>query len=106
MTADPADCSFQFNPTGTLKFTNSCDVAKAQLQRTSVNYETVPGPAGSVAEIKVGDTVVTSFNAATNAAAIKAATEALDNRQGRDGPGRHRCGPGRARQGKGRQDRV
>ena len=77
VTADPADCSFQFNPTGTLKFTNSCDVAKAQLQRTSVNYETVPGPAGSVAEIKVGDTVVPSFNAAANAAAIKAATDAL-----------------------------
>ena len=78
VTADPADCSFQFNPTGTLKFTNSCDVAKAQLQRTSVNYTTVPGPAGSPAEIKIGDTVVTSFNAAANAAAIKAATEALD----------------------------
>ena len=77
VTADPADCSFQFNPTGTLKFTNSCDVAKAQLQRTSVNYETVAGPAGSVAEIKVGDTVIPSFNAAANAAAIKAATEAL-----------------------------
>ena len=77
VTADPADCSFQFNPTGTVKFTNSCDVAKAQLQKTSVNYETVPGPAGSVAEIKIGDTVVPSFNAATNAAAIKAATEAL-----------------------------
>jgi MFS family permease len=77
VTADPADCSFQFNPTGTLKFTNSCDVAKAQLQRTSVNYETVPGPAGSVAEIKIGDTVVPSFNAAANAAAIKAATDAL-----------------------------
>jgi MFS family permease len=77
VTADPADCSFQFNPTGTLKFTNSCDVAKAQLQRTSVNYTTVPGPAGSVAEIKIGDTVVPSFNAAANAAAIKAATDAL-----------------------------
>jgi len=77
VSADPADCSFQFNPTGTLKFTNSCDVAKAQLQRTSVNYATVAAPAGSVAEIKVGETVVPSFNAAANAAAIKAATEAL-----------------------------
>jgi len=26
--ADPADCSFQFNPTGLSKFTNSCDIAK------------------------------------------------------------------------------
>ena len=75
--ADPADCSFQFNPTGTLKFTNSCDVAKAQLQRSSVNYSTVAAPAGSVAEIKIGDVVVPSFNAAANAVAIKAATEAL-----------------------------
>ena len=77
VTADPNDCSFQFNPTGTLKFTKSCDVAKAQLARSSVNYETVDGPAG-IAEIKVGETVVKSYDAAANAAAIKAATEALD----------------------------
>ena len=76
--ADPNDCSFQFNPTGTLKFTNSCDVAKAQLARTSVNYETTEGPAGSIAEIKVGETVVMSYNATANAAAIKEATAALE----------------------------
>ena len=34
--ADPADCSFQFNPTGTATFTNSCDVAKGALARASV----------------------------------------------------------------------
>ena len=39
--ADPADCSFQFNPTGTAKFTNSCDIAKALLARSSVNATTV-----------------------------------------------------------------
>ena len=76
--ADPNDCSFQFNPTGTLKFTNSCDVAKAQLARTSVNYETTEGPASSIAEIKVGETVVSSYNATANAAAIKEATAALE----------------------------
>jgi hypothetical protein len=32
----PEDCSFQFNPTGTAKFTSSCDIAKAQLDNTSV----------------------------------------------------------------------
>jgi MFS family permease len=78
VTADPADCSFQFNPTGTLKFTKSCDVAKAQLARTSVNYQTVPGAAGSVAEVKIGETVVASYDAAANGAAVKAATEALE----------------------------
>ena len=78
VTADPANCSFQFNPTGTVKFTNSCDVAKAQLARTSVNYTTVAGAAGAVAEIKVGETVIKSYDAAANAADIKAATEALE----------------------------
>ena len=28
VTADPNECSFQFNPTGTAKFTTSCDIAK------------------------------------------------------------------------------
>ncbi len=78
VTADPADCSFQFNPTGTLKFTKSCDVAKAQLARTSVNYETVDGPVGGMAEVKIGETVVKSYDAAANAAAIKTATDAFD----------------------------
>src|SRR5690606_33963281 len=39
LTADPAECSFQFNPTGTIKFTSSCDVAKQVLANHSVNYD-------------------------------------------------------------------
>jgi len=31
-------CSFQFNPTGTARFTDPCDIAKAALARLSVNY--------------------------------------------------------------------
>jgi len=53
--ADPADCSFQFNPTGTAKFTNSCDIAKALLARSSVNATSVNAPAGAVAMVKIGD---------------------------------------------------
>ena len=41
-----ANCSFQFNPTGTARFTQPCDVAKAALARASVNY-TVENVAGS-----------------------------------------------------------
>ncbi len=81
ITADPADCSFQFNPTGTVSFTNSCDIAKAQLSRTSVNYTTVDGPAGQPATIKVGDTVVTSYDQARTAAAVAQATTALQAAQ-------------------------
>ena len=78
VTADPADCSFQFNPTGTVKFTNSCDIAKAQLSRISVNSTTVDGPAGSIATVKIGDTEIASYDAAKNAAEVKELTAALE----------------------------
>jgi hypothetical protein len=58
VTADPAECSFQFNPTGTKKFTSSCDVAKQRLAGASVSYENIAAPAGTPAVIKVGETVV------------------------------------------------
>ena len=78
VTANEADCSFQFNPTGTVKFTNSCDVAKSTLARTSVNYSTSFDPAATVAQVAVGETVVASYDAAANAAAVKELTAALE----------------------------
>ena len=78
VTAAPEDCSFQFNPTGTAKFSNSCDIAKALLARTSVNYETAEGTAGTPATVSVGETVIASYNAAENGAATTAAQTALD----------------------------
>ena len=58
------DCSFQFNPTGTSKFTNSCDVAKALLARSSVSYSVQEAPAGSIAKIKIGTTEVAAYDGA------------------------------------------
>jgi MFS family permease len=78
VTADPADCSFQFNPTGTVKFTNSCDIVKAQLSRTSVNSSTVDGEPGSVATVKVGETLIAGYDAGKNGAEVKELTAALD----------------------------
>lgn len=63
VSADPATCSFQFNPTGTAKFTSACDIAKAMLARSSVNYETVDAAAGENATIKIDDTVIPSYDA-------------------------------------------
>ena len=63
VTVSPTDCSFQFNPTGTVKFTSSCDIAKAQLARTSVNYETIVSAEGTVATVKVGETAIPSYDA-------------------------------------------
>jgi Arabinose efflux permease len=62
--ADPAECSFQFNPTGTASFTTSCDIAKSFLARNSVNYGNEAAPAGTPAQIKIGDKVITSFDKA------------------------------------------
>jgi hypothetical protein len=42
--ADPNECSFQFNPTGTVKFTSSCDIAKQVLAGASVSYDNIAGP--------------------------------------------------------------
>ncbi|MEK0429072.1 MAG: hypothetical protein RL001_1599 [Pseudomonadota bacterium] len=62
--ADPAECQFQFNPTGTKKFTSSCDIAKAKLAAASVNYKNEAAPAGTPAVIKVGDKTLESYSAA------------------------------------------
>ena len=62
LAADPNECSFQFNPTGTAKFTSSCDVAKQVLTANSVSYEdtVATGPA----KITIGDKVIESYAAA------------------------------------------
>lgn len=76
VTADSAECSFQFNPTGTKKFTTSCDIAKQRLASASVSYENVVAPAGTPAIIKVGETVVNVKYSAEDIAAAKAKAEA------------------------------
>ena len=53
--ADPADCSFQFNPTGLSKFVNSCDLAKGALSRASVTYSQQDAAPGTPASVKIGD---------------------------------------------------
>jgi MFS family permease len=62
--ADMEQCSFQFNPTGTSKFTSSCDIAKALLARSSVSYSVQEAPAGSMTKIRIGDKEVASYDAA------------------------------------------
>ena len=73
--ADPAECSFQFNPTGTKKFTSSCDIAKQRLAGASVSYSNEVAPAGTPAIIKVGETTVQVKYSADDVAAAKAKAE-------------------------------
>lgn len=86
MHADPAECSFQFNPTGTVKFTSSCDIAKQVLAANSVSYENAPEPAGTAAFIAIGETKIPGYTSkglspdeakAKDAEFKKAVTEAL-----------------------------
>jgi MFS family permease len=78
--ANPDECSFQFNPVGTSKFTSSCDIAKSALSKAGLNYDNVAAPAGTLAQIKVGDTVVNTFDG--KAADAKAQGKAFDETLG------------------------
>jgi MFS family permease len=73
VTAAPGDCKFQFNPTGTAKFTTSCDIATSYLTRNSVPYDVVATAApGTVATVKIGSETVESYDATAAGADAKA----------------------------------
>ena len=87
ITVDEAECTFQFNPTGTAKFTSSCDIAKQVMASNSASYSSIPGPAGTVATVKIGETVIESYSSkglpadeakAKDAAFKKAVRDALN----------------------------
>lgn len=70
--ADPSTCKFQFNLVGQSKFTTPCDVAKTALIKAGVPYSNV-AHSGPGAQIKIGDTVVESCDAAAPDAKANAA---------------------------------
>ncbi|WP_419255748.1 MFS transporter [Caulobacter sp. ErkDOM-YI] len=59
--ADPADCSFQFDPIGKTVFNTSCDLAKSYLAKAGITYTNAAAPAGTVAQVRIGETVLPSF---------------------------------------------
>ena len=73
--ADPAECSFQFNPTGTVKFTSTCDIAKQKLAASSVSYSNEIAPPGTPALIKVGDVEIKTTVSPEDVAAAKEVAE-------------------------------
>src|SRR6202046_4233597 len=60
VTADPAQCSFQFKATGTEKFTTGCATLNAALVGLSVNYNNVSAAAGTKASVQIGDQTIAS----------------------------------------------
>jgi MFS family permease len=62
--ADPATCSFQFDPIGKKVFTNSCDIAAAALAKAGVPYEVKAAAPGSLAQVSIGGTEVAAYEGA------------------------------------------
>jgi MFS family permease len=79
--ANDAECSFQFNPVGTAKFTSSCDIAKSNLVRRGIPYSNEAAGPGKIASIKVGSTVIESYDGSGPDAKAKAPvfTKALND---------------------------
>jgi len=64
--ADPADCSVQFDPIGGNKFDErSCDIAKSYLARAGISYANVEAPRGTLAQLRIGDTIVPAVDPRT-----------------------------------------
>ncbi|MCV2221693.1 MFS transporter [Pseudomonas mercuritolerans] len=59
--ASPEQCSFQFDPVGKARFTSSCDLAKTLLAKRAIPYENVAAEPNTVAQVRIGDRVVESF---------------------------------------------
>ncbi len=62
VSADPRQCSFQFDPLGTRRFDSACDIAKAALARSGVDYATQDGPAAQPALVRIGERTLASFD--------------------------------------------
>ena len=60
VTAAPADCSLQFDLIGKAKFVTSCDIAKAALAGAGIGYRNVSAAEGTLATVRIGDTVIAS----------------------------------------------
>jgi MFS family permease len=67
--ADPADCSFQFDPIGRTRFDQRpCDIAKSFLAKAGVSYANASAPPGSGVTVRVGPAQI----AVTDAKAFEA----------------------------------
>lgn len=87
--ADPADCSVQFIPGELRSFvtlTRSCDLARGALAGRTIPYRIEAAPPGTVAQIRIGPTLIPSFSGAAlpenelgsrNQALVEAVTAAL-----------------------------
>lgn len=58
LVADPKQCSLQFNPAGTAKFSTACDRAKLVLAKYSVSYRNQAAAAGAPLFAQINSTTI------------------------------------------------
>src|SRR5450830_1407538 len=68
--ANPAICTFQFDPVGKAKFDSPCDKVKTFLVKQGLPYSSVAAPAGSAVQVSVGDVRIDGFDEAALRAAV------------------------------------
>jgi MFS family permease len=68
--ADPATCTFQFDPVGKAKFDSPCDKVKTFLVKQGLPYSSAAAPAGSGVQISVGDVKLDGYDEAALRGAI------------------------------------
>jgi MFS family permease len=59
--ADPKECTLQFDPVGNARFSTSCDIARSYLAKAGITYDGADAPAGTLAELRVGDKSLPAF---------------------------------------------
>lgn len=64
VSADPGDCSLQFDPVGKKVFVSSCDIARSILANAGVSYDNQHAAPGSATVVKVGEVEIASRSAA------------------------------------------
>ncbi|MBA1197420.1 MFS transporter [Pseudomonas plecoglossicida] len=67
--ADPASCTFQFDPVGKARFDSPCDKVKTFLVKQGLPYSSAAAT-GSDVVVSIGDTAITGFDEAAMRAAI------------------------------------
>ncbi|PYY83897.1 MFS transporter [Pseudomonas sp. TKO26] len=70
VSADPATCTFQFDPVGKARFDSPCDKVKTFLVKQGLPYNSVAAPAGSPVQVSVGEVKIDGFDEAALRGAV------------------------------------
>ena len=68
--ADPATCTFQFDPVGKARFDSPCDKVKTFLVKQGLPYSSAAAPAGSPVQVSVGDVRIDGYDEAALRGAV------------------------------------